>query len=205
MSDEIRYVIEGTGQSAAENLIRATLRYLETSSTAGRAASEPEFNRKKDEAQRLIAFADQTQCWHPAPDPTRYMAEGAEQRVYLHIDGRSVVKVNDAIFYESWTDYLVSLLLHNYLFPATAYELMGFLMEVGTFYAVVRQSFVLSTEPVDLKQLRVFLQNNGFVHRRNNDYFHPQLGVILEDLHDENVLVNKETFFFIDSAIYLMP
>lgn len=204
MSDEIRHVIEGPGQGATENLIRAALRYLATSPTASRATSEAEFERKKNETQRLITFADETQSWHPEPDPARYIAEGAEQRVYLKPNGRSVLKFNDGIFYESWTDYLTSLLIHNYLFPATAYELIGFYTEASTFYAVVHQPFVISTEPVDLEQLQGFLENNGFVHRRNNDYYHPQLGVILEDLHDENVLVNKRILFFIDSAIYLM-
>ncbi|AYQ34780.1 hypothetical protein [Runella sp. SP2] len=37
-----------------------------------------------------------------------------------------------------------------------------------------------------------------------NDFFHPELGIILEDLHDENVLTNQGLFFFIDSAIYLI-
>lgn len=31
---------------------------------------------------------------------------------------------------------------------------------------------------------------------------HKQLGLILEDMHDENVLVNSETLFFIDTVFY---
>lgn len=34
---------------------------------------------------------------------------------------KSVIKLNDAIYYNSWEDYL-----HNYFFPDTAYELLGF-------------------------------------------------------------------------------
>ena len=29
-----------------------------------------------------------------------------------------------------------------------------------------------------------------------------ELGLILEDMHDENVLVNSETLFFIDTVFY---
>jgi len=29
---------------------------------------------------------------------------------------------------------------------------------------------------------------NGFINTKNNDYYNPELGIILEDLHDENVL-----------------
>ena len=37
---------------------------------------------------------------------------------------------------------------------------------------------------------------------------HKELGLILEDMHDENVLVNADTLFFIDTVFYtitLMP
>jgi Serine/Threonine/Tyrosine Kinase found in polyvalent proteins len=52
--------------------------------------------------------------------------------------------------------------------------------------------------------LKLFLEKNGFQHKKNNDYFNSELGIILEDLHDENVLTNQDVFFIIDSAIYLM-
>ena len=50
-----------------------------------------------------------------------------------------------------------------------------------------------------------FLESNGFVNRKNNDYFHPNLGIILEDLHDENVLTIDGTLQFIDAIFYLNP
>lgn len=31
---------------------------------------------------------------------------------------------------------------------------------------------------------------------------HKELGLILEDMHDENVLVNSDTLFFIDTVFY---
>ncbi len=43
---------------------------------------------------------------------------------------------------------------------------------------------------------------NGFVNTRRNDYLHTELGLILEDMHDENVIVNSETLFFIDTVFY---
>ncbi len=45
--------------------------------------------------------------------------------------------------------------------------------------------------------------NNGFLNSRNNDYFNPELGLILEDLHDENVLTNDGTLLFIDTVFYI--
>jgi len=63
---------------------------------------------------------------------------------------------------------------------------------------------VVATEPTDLSAVRLFLENNGFMLQRNNDYTHPTLGIILEDLHDENVLTSQEVLFFIDTVFYLI-
>lgn len=36
------------------------------------------------------------------------------------------------------------------------------------------------------------MNSNGFVQIRNNDYLNKELGIILEDLHDENVLTKND-------------
>ena len=96
------------------------------------------------------------------------------------------------------------MLIHNYLFPITSYQFVGFLQNDDGLFAVVKQTFVASTEATDLQLFRKFLEQNSFIHKKNNDYFSPELGIILEDLHDENVLTNQGVFFVIDSAIYLL-
>ena len=60
-----------------------------------------------------------------------------------------------------------------------------------------------STQATNLTEVKAFLQDNGFNNTRNNDYFHPELGVILEDLHDENVLTAHEILYFIDTVFYI--
>lgn len=55
---------------------------------------------------------------------------------------------------------------------------------------------------VELADIKALLEFNGFVNTRRNDYQHDELGLILEDKHDENVLVNSETLFFIDTVFY---
>ena len=47
------------------------------------------------------------------------------------------------------------------------------------------------------------MKSNGFVNNRNNDYLNTELGIILEDLHDENVLTQNEILYFIDTVFYL--
>ncbi len=48
---------------------------------------------------------------------------------------------------------------------------------------------------------------NGFTKSNplNNDYINRELGIIIEDLHDENVLKKKGELFFIDTVFYLTP
>jgi hypothetical protein len=117
---------------------------------------------------------------------------------------RFVIKLNDSVFYTSWADYFLSLQIHNLLFPGTAYALIGFYLENNTLYAVVRQAYIEITEPTNLDLVREFLTANGFRLKKNNDYHNDGLGLILEDLHDENVLTNNGTLFFIDTVFYLI-
>lgn len=72
-------------------------------------------------------------------------------------------------------------------------------------YAVVQQNYVSITAATDLRQVKNFLTKNGFENNRNNDYFNPKLGIIIEDLHDENVLTKEDIFYFIDTVFYLTP
>ncbi|GEP52772.1 hypothetical protein FNO01nite_34440 [Flavobacterium noncentrifugens] len=56
-----------------------------------------------------------------------------------------------------------------------------------------------------MQQVKTFLTQNGFENNRSNDYFNSELGIILEDLHDENVLTRNEILYFIDTVFYLTP
>jgi Serine/Threonine/Tyrosine Kinase found in polyvalent proteins len=71
-------------------------------------------------------------------------------------------------------------------------------------YAVVEQPFVKATQKTNLALVKQFMQANGFVNTRNNDYYNPQWGIILEDLHDENVLTQNNILYFIDTVFYVV-
>lgn len=59
------------------------------------------------------------------------------------------------------------------------------------------------TSDTDLSEVKMFLTINGFENNRNNDYYNAALGIILEDLHDENVLTRNGVLYFIDTVFYL--
>jgi hypothetical protein len=103
-------------------------------------------------------------------------------------------------------DYFNNLLLNNYFFPDTAYSLKGFyLSDDKILYAFVEQPYVKATHPTNLKQVRDFMRGNGFENVRSIDYYNPELGIILEDLHDENVLTQNGILYFIDTVFYINP
>jgi len=199
---ELQNIISGVGKHTEEDLIKAAAHHLRKSEEASRIDQKSEFT-KEQETKELIEWANQENLWFKGHDENRFIASGAEQRVYLFSDEIFVYKLNDSIFYNFWLDYFYSLLVHNYFFPSTAYELIGFYQKEDTLFAVVKQTFINITENTDTENVKLFLNENGFQLRKNNDYFNSELGLILEDLHDENVLTNNGVLFFIDTVFYL--
>ena len=203
MKDEIQYILSGKSQVKHCHLIQTACSYLKRSQGAGSVAQEYKQN-KQQERESLIEFANQENLWLANINVENYVSQGAEQKVYLK-DGSSVLKLNDAIYYASWIDYLHNLLLNNLFFPDTAYQLLGFLKELDVIYAVVEQPFIKATEKTDLSIVKLFLENNGFRNTKNHDYYNADLGLILEDLHDENVLTQNGMLYFIDTVFYIVP
>lgn len=95
-------------------------------------------------------------------------------------------------------------MLNNYFFSDTAYKLLGFYKNENVLYAVVEQPFVKATDKTDLELVKQFMLSNGFENSRNNDYINRNYGIILEDLHDENVLTQNGFLFFIDTVFYII-
>ena len=200
LKNELHNVLSGKSQIRFGTIIQSIASYLnDGAQTSPIIKDEKHF--KKQETKRLESYISDKNLWI-AINRTQYVSEGAEQKVYLK-DTENVLKLNDSIYYNSWKDYLYNLLLHNYFFPDTAYDLIGFTKDNDILYAVVQQSYVSITANTDLNQVKEFLTLNGFENNRNNDYINPELGIILEDLHDENVLTRNEVLYFIDTVFYL--
>jgi len=200
---ELQTIICGTGKVSYGDTIQAASRYLRGSK---RTSSQSEGAKyfKNEETARLSKWIEAKQLWYPKIDLSLFVSEGAEQKVFLNGE-KEVLKLNDAIYYTSWVDYFNNLLLNNYFFPDTAYQLKGFYKDNNTLYAVVKQDFIKEDVPTSLEEVKAFMERNGFVNIRNNDYRNPELGIILEDLHEENVLTRNGSLFFIDTVFYIEP
>ena len=203
MTNEIQHILSGTSQVKHYNLIQTTCSYLKGSQGAS-SMDKNQQQRKEEETKRLIQFVNDNNLWADNINIELYISEGAEQKVYLK-DSSTVLKLNDSIYYATWIDYFHNLLLNNLFFPDTAYKLLGFYYHLDVTYAVVEQPFVKSTEKTDLHIVKKFLENNGFRNTRNHDYFNEELSLILEDLHDENVITQHGMLYFIDTVFYILP
>jgi hypothetical protein len=202
VKNELQHIILGNEPPGSKSKLKKAQAFLRRNAQAGFYAQEQQ-QLKSEEATQLIVYARaEDLLYKPEISEAYFISAGAEQRVYWHNDYH-ILKTNDSIFYKYWFDYFNSLLLHNYFFPATGYEFMGFKIIDDVLHAVVKQDFVHTTEATDLAAVNQFMAYNGFQHTRNNDYIHPQLGIICEDLHDENILSRDGILFFIDTVFYL--
>ena len=202
MKDDIQNILSGTSKVKHHHLIQTACSYLKRSKRASSMVKDQQ-QHKEEETKSLIQFAEDNNLWVEKINIDLYVAQGAEQKVYLK-NGISVLKLNDSIYYASWVDYFHNLLLNNLFFPDTAYQLLGFYKDLDVLYAVVEQPFVKANEKTDLNLVKAFLENNGFINKKNHDYYNEELGLILEDLHDENVLTQNGMLYFIDTVFYIV-
>lgn len=203
IKDELQDIILGDEQISRDSQLKKIQsflrRYAETS-----VLSEKQQRFKDEETSALIAFAKEKNLFYSHPILSEnFIGEGAEQKVYK-FDDAHVLKTNKSIFYESWLDYFNSLLIHNFYFPSTEYAFLGFQIIDNKLHAIIKQEFIISNENTDLLAVKEFLEYNGFRHKRNYDYFNPEIGLIFEDLHDENVLSYNGVLYFVDTVFYLM-
>ncbi len=198
---ELQNILSGKSSSSHDAVIQTVASYLRRSKKTSTLV-EKKFKNKEEEKKKLISFATLNNLFCEEINESLYISSGAEQKVYIK-DNHHVIKLNDAIYYESWLDYFNNLLLNNYFFSDTSYQLLGFYLSETNLYAVVKQNFIKSDKATDLSKVKEFLISNGFINTRNHDYYHPELGIILEDLHDENVLTCNKILYFIDTVFYI--
>jgi hypothetical protein len=189
MRDDIQHILSGKSQVKHHHLIQAACSYLKGSQGTSTMAKDQQ-QLKEEETKSLVQFADDNNLWVENINIDLYVSQGAEQKVYLK-DGSTV-------------DYFHNLLLNNLFFPDTAYQLLGFHKDLDVLYAVVEQPFVKANEKTDLNMVKAFLENNGFINKKNHDYYNEELSLILEDLHDENVLTQNGMLYFIDTVFYIV-
>ena len=159
---------------------------------------------KEKQIEFLKTYAKESGLWLESLAPqSEYLTKGGESKIYLAADGLNVIKVNDAVYYATWAEYFNSLVLHNLLFPNTTYSLLGFIENDGKLNAALSQPFI-EGEQAKLENIKDLLSFNGFENTKRQDYYNKEFGLVLEDMHDENVIARQDVLFFIDTVFYIM-
>ena len=113
--NELKTILSGKSGTSQDAVIQAITSYLRRGQSSSRVAEE-KFQNKGEETARLIEFAQKHNLFIKGISDTDFLSSGAEQKVFIKND-RHVLKLNDAIYYASWEDYFLNLLL--YLNPKT--------------------------------------------------------------------------------------
>lgn len=202
IKDELQNIIIGDGSLGSTSQLKEVQNFLRRNEKASIRSKKQKY-LKSEETIGLINFAiEKKLLFLEEISEDNFISAGAEQRVYRY-DDTQIIKTNDSIFYEYWLDYFNSLLIHNYFFRSTAYDFLGFKLIDNVLFSVIKQAFIVSDEITDLNRVKQFLSYNDFINIRNNDYLNEDLGIVFEDLHDENVLSKNGILYFIDTIFYL--
>lgn len=127
---------------------------------------------------------------------------GQENDVCLK--GRRVIKRNNLVFHLSYADFFDRLALHHLLFPGAPPRLEGFVEHEGMLKPVFSQPAVRARRGASRQEVARLLARLGFTRVSHDDYSHPE-GILVEDLHDENVFIDEDgQIVIIDPVIYLV-
>lgn len=144
-------VIEGQS-----DLLTAARNYL-CKSFATNTKIKKEFNLqsaiKEKQKAHLIDFINSQHLWYPAINEENYLTEGGEAKIYFGADHKTVLKLNDAVYYNNWLDYFNSILIHNLFFDRTLYTLKGFIQKDEVLFAVAEQPFIVADKISDVKDI----------------------------------------------------
>ncbi|HEX8357587.1 MAG TPA: hypothetical protein VF610_09255, partial [Segetibacter sp.] len=160
------------------------------------------------EEEALKLWAVQAGIWVNEIDfnkrfENRKIGQGAEQAVYLRDDKPTVIKVNTGNYHGNWGEFFLRILFHEILFPTTRYTTVGFTEVDGSFATIIEQQFALLVHGASRLEVEEYLKSFGFRRTKNDDYYNGHLGIILEDLHDENIFIENKHLLFIDPVIFV--
>jgi hypothetical protein len=127
---------------------------------------------------------------------------GQENDVYL--ERNRVFKRNNLCFHLCHADFLDRLALHSLLFPGATPRFEGFVEHAGELRPVFSQPAVRAQRGARRDEVETFMGRLDFTRVRHDDYRHPE-GLLVEDLHDENVFLDEQgEVIVIDPVIYLV-
>lgn len=148
------------------------------------------------QAGRILPAVDFERSWR-----SQGCIGGQENDEFLR-DNR-VWKRNNLSFHLCFADFFDRLALHNSLFPGAPLRFEGVTEHEGELRPVMSQPAVRARRGATRAEVEALMRGLGFTRVQNDDYRHPE-GILVEDLHDENVFLDEGgEVVVIDPVIYL--
>lgn len=119
-------------------------------------------------------------------------AQGAESVVYLHPDGRQVIKINNGQQHAHWLEFFQRIIVHNLYFPNTAYTIEGYTLRDDCLAVILHQPLITIDRPATPEQIKEDLETNyGFEFKTINDVLDQENNIAIRDLHSENAVYDE--------------
>ena len=148
-----------------------------------------------------------------AENKLKELPEGTESRVFLGSQKKFVYKIsNGSRMAATWNDVFKRITAHNFLFPDTSYEIMGFTDIGDNLGMILKQEFIPHETGLNQEEVYDLMTENGFDTNPKEKWRmegrNKTLGVVIDDLHSGNVvrdLDRNEEPAFIDPYITFLP
>jgi len=121
-----------------------------------------------------------------------------EHAIYFDESTARWFKLNNLSNHGNWLEYLHRLALHNWLFPEAQLRFEGLMVFDGALLPLVSQLHIFAVRGAFQIEIDQLMESLGFepIRRidptRQYDYINRSIGVDVNDLHDENVIVTGE-------------
>lgn len=125
---------------------------------------ESQDERNERQEKQVEQWAKDNKVWHDDAIAygksfgEEYNGGGQESRIFVSEDNKRVIKVKNTTQYHDLQEFLDGIVLHNTLFPETAYKVLGFGNDGEGFVAILEQPFVKGTEPTQ-EQITDFVKS----------------------------------------------
>ncbi len=128
--------------------------------------------------------------------------EGGEHQVF---QARGwFYKRNNMAYHSSYLEYFHRVVLHNYLFSETAVRFEGFMDYDNLLQPLIRQKALSGVRGATRNEVEAEMALCGFTRRFADNYYSTTLGILVEDLHDEKVLVDADGDLLVfDPVLYI--
>ena len=201
VSQRISQNNNGTQASQNGRMEEAAIRLRSSSETFLRDSGKSQPELSESEVKEAESYAKENGLWIPFDDVFNLGNPGKggnENETYFSPEG-NVYKVNNLMNSGDIASLLERLLLHNQIFPETAYELVGFTgFEGRSVYPIVRQRAINNPTEAIPEEIEAYMTSLGFTKISETEYANNE--VIVSDLHPRNVLKDSDGDIYVVDA-----